>query len=179
MLTSRQGYSGSDTSTRLHPDHFDHEHIERLETFTQDLQQALQGSFPQANEIYPYSAVTVLLLRWEEDDLNVQTEISQLRELFHHQFHFQTEEWYIPSSPHPTRALQRKLYAFQDAHQGEKELLIVYYVCFSWFSKQVFPVISYSSYGSQASCYRAMSIVRFVQHSLGLSFADEQALGCI
>lgn len=40
---------------------------------------------------------------------------------------FTTEEFKIPSKPNPTRALQDKLYAFQNAHQDENELLIVYY----------------------------------------------------
>ena len=69
------------------------------------------------------------MLRWKEDDLGVQSEITQLREVFDRQFRFQTEEWYIPSRPNPTRALQSKLYSFQDSHQSERELLIVYYVC--------------------------------------------------
>lgn len=68
----------------------------------------------------------VLLLRWTEDDLNVQDELTRLRNVFEGQFRFATEQWDIPSQ-NPTRALQGKLYDFQDAHQSEDELLIVYY----------------------------------------------------
>jgi len=70
--------------------------------------------------------VTVLLLRWTDDDLDIQTELDRLREVFEFQFRFATEQWNIPSN-NSTRALQAKLYDFQEAHQSESELLIVYY----------------------------------------------------
>lgn len=68
----------------------------------------------------------VLLLRWTDDDLKVQDELTRLKNVFEYQFGFTTEQWDIPSL-NPTRALQTKLYDFQDAHQSEDELLIVYY----------------------------------------------------
>lgn len=98
--------------------------MESLETFAQDLNQALKTSFPSGPN--PYTAVHVLLFRWTEDDLGVQSEISALHRVFATRFHFNVEEWQIPSF-NPTRALQKKLYGFQDAHQNETELLIIYY----------------------------------------------------
>ena len=92
--------------------------------FIDDLNQALKESFPL--NAHPYTAVYVLMLRWTEDDLNVQSEIDQLREVFEQQFRFETEEWQIPSS-NSTRSLQYKLFELQHAHQNESELLIVYY----------------------------------------------------
>lgn len=70
--------------------------------------------------------MTVLLLRWTDDDLSIQVELDRLRDVFELQFRFATEQWNIPSL-NPTRALQAKLYDFQEAHQSESELLIVYY----------------------------------------------------
>jgi len=61
-----------------------------------------------------------------DDDLQVHREITKLHNVFAAQFSFQVEQWQIPSII-PTRALQTKLYDFQDSHQSEKELLIVYY----------------------------------------------------
>lgn len=112
---------------RTHPDKYDYQHVETLEVFANDLNQALKGSFPQNGN--PYTAVHVLLLRWTDDDLQVQSEITKLRKVFERQFRFTTEEWQIPSEPGngPTRALQSKLYDFQDSHQSGSELLIVYY----------------------------------------------------
>ena len=98
--------------------------MEKLETFAEDLNQALKTSFP--SDPNHYTAVHVLLLRWADDDLGVQSEISALYSVFETQFHFDVEEWQIPSL-NPTRALQEKLYGFQYAHQSETELLIVYY----------------------------------------------------
>ena len=98
--------------------------MEKLETFAEDLDQALKNSFPSGPS--PYTAVHALLLRWTEDDLGVGVEIFALRRLFETRFHFHVEEWHIPSV-NSTRALQKKLYVFQDAHQSETELLIVYY----------------------------------------------------
>lgn len=69
---------------------------------------------------------SLLLLRWSEDDLDVQDELTRLKNLFQSQFRFAAEQWDIPSH-NPTRALQTKLYDFQNAHQTENELLIVYY----------------------------------------------------
>lgn len=109
---------------RTHPDKLDYEHVETLREFANDLNQALQGSFPRS--AHPYTAVHVLLLRWADDDLQVQSEIERLRRVFDRQFHFDIEEWQIPSS-NPTRALQYKLFELQHAHQSESELLIVYY----------------------------------------------------
>ena len=56
----------------------------------------------------------------------MQDELTRLKNVFEYQFGFATEQWDIPSL-NPTRALQTKLYDFQDAHQSEDELLIVYY----------------------------------------------------
>lgn len=70
--------------------------------------------------------MTVLLLRWTDDDLNVQVELDRLRDIFEFQFGFATEQWNIPSK-NPTRTLQAKLYDFQETHQLGSELLIVYY----------------------------------------------------
>ena len=98
--------------------------MEELDTFVEDLDQALRTSFPP--RLNPYTSVHVLLLRWIEDDLGVQIEISALRDVFESQFHFDVEEWQIPSV-NSLRVLQKKLYDFQDAHQNQTELLIVYY----------------------------------------------------
>lgn len=95
-----------------------------MQIFTDDLQKSIANSFPRSKS--PYTSVHVLLLRWTDDDLNVQLELTKLRKVFEYHFNFAVEQWNIPSH-NPTRALQAKLYAFQDAHQSEDELLIMYY----------------------------------------------------
>lgn len=115
------------TPSSVHPDRFDHKHIDKVEIFSQDLQKAIANSFPRPRT--SYTSVHVLLLRWAEDDLNVQEELTTLKRVFEDQFNFAAEQWDIPGldSIQATRALQKKLYDFQDTHQGEDELLIVYY----------------------------------------------------
>ncbi|KAL8987232.1 MAG: hypothetical protein Q9177_003541, partial [Variospora cf. flavescens] len=118
------GIGEEDSASSLHPDKYDNEHISKLEVFTSDLREAIYTSFPRLTT--PYTSVHVLLLRWAEDDLNVLEELTILKRVFENQFQFATEQWDIPSQ-NSTRALQSKLYNFQDAHQEENELLIVYY----------------------------------------------------
>ncbi|KAL8738251.1 MAG: hypothetical protein Q9181_000931 [Wetmoreana brouardii] len=118
------GLGEDDSSSSSHPDRYDNAHISKLEVFTEDLQKAIANSFPRSKTTY--SSVHVLLLRWAEDDLNVQVELTSLRNVFETQFYFATEQWDIPSRD-STRALQTKLYEFQQAHQNEDELLILYY----------------------------------------------------
>ncbi|KAL8991635.1 MAG: hypothetical protein Q9169_007796 [Polycauliona sp. 2 TL-2023] len=123
--TAREGYSEDDTPpSSTHPSNFDHDHISNLKVFSEDLQSAIANSFPRPRTAY--TSVHVLLLRWDEDDLNVQVELTMLKLVFESQFRFLCEQFDIPGRD-PTRALQKKLYEFQDAHQGEDELLIVYY----------------------------------------------------
>ena len=87
---------------------------------------AHRNAFPQQGLPYPYSDVHCLLLKWESDDLSVQDEITALAALFEDRLHFSVEQWQIPDD-NSKRALQEKLYTFQDLHQQEDELLIVYY----------------------------------------------------
>ncbi|KAL8924219.1 MAG: hypothetical protein Q9208_004183 [Pyrenodesmia sp. 3 TL-2023] len=112
------------SASSLHPDRYDHEHISNIEVFSQDLQKAITNSFPRPKT--SYVSVNVLLLRWTEDDLKVQSELTALKTVFENQYNFVVEQWHIPST-NSTRALQTKLYDFQNFHQGEDELLIVYY----------------------------------------------------
>ncbi|KAL8915002.1 MAG: hypothetical protein Q9171_000442 [Xanthocarpia ochracea] len=112
------------SSSLSHPDKYNVEHISNLEVFSQDLQKAIANSFPRPSTLF--TSVHVLLLRWVEDDLNVQEELTALKAVFDNQYGFATEQWNIPSQ-NSTRALQSKLYDFQNCHQSEDELLIVYY----------------------------------------------------
>ena len=74
-----------------HPRCYSNDHVEKLETFAKDLNQALKTLFPAGHN--PHTAVYVLLLRWAEDDLGVEIESSTLRKVFETQFRFDVEEW--------------------------------------------------------------------------------------
>ena len=52
-----------------------------------------------------YEEAHVLLLSWKDDDLRVVEEVSELQDVFRHRYHYETEEWKIPSKrPHNTLA---------------------------------------------------------------------------
>jgi hypothetical protein len=80
--------------------------------------------YAQANRS-PYTSVSVLLLRWE-DDLTVEQDLLQLEKIFRERFNYRTESWCIPSCPNPSMKLTLQMgqhleYARQD------HLWIVYY----------------------------------------------------
>ena len=72
-----------------------------------------------------YANVHVLLLQWEEDDLNVRSERERLQTVFA-AYGFKTETWLIPSDK-SYRRLTVKLSEFVDKYEDEKGLMIVYY----------------------------------------------------
>jgi predicted protein tyrosine phosphatase len=67
----------------------------------------------------------VLLLRWEEDHLNVAGEVEYLEKVFR-DYGFETEIWKIPTES-PDRKILRKALDFVDDNEDEDTLLIVYY----------------------------------------------------
>ncbi|KAH6689939.1 hypothetical protein BKA61DRAFT_585139 [Leptodontidium sp. MPI-SDFR-AT-0119] len=73
-----------------------------------------------------YSKVDVLLVRWEDDDLNVQTEIDDLGYIFEDQYRYEVEKYQIPSRQ-PDRALKVRVLDFLKENDSEDSLLIFYY----------------------------------------------------
>lgn len=62
-----------------------------FESFARHLQDAAMLIYAQANRS-PYTSVSVLLLRWEED-LTVEQDLLQLQKIFRDRFNFRTESW--------------------------------------------------------------------------------------
>ncbi|KAM7196233.1 hypothetical protein V8F33_006345 [Rhypophila sp. PSN 637] len=82
-----------------------------------------------ATRSLPYLRVAVLLLHWEEDDLGVEDEISELQDLLTRFFRYAVEPWVIPKGK-PKRvymALMKKLHDFTEAHDTQDTLLWIYY----------------------------------------------------
>ena len=105
-----------------------HFHVRDLETFGQTLTCATAAAFP--NEIpgagSRYDEVHVLFLSWEDDLLGVSKEIDELRDVFRHTYHYDTDEWHIPSS-RSHNSLVKRTTEFLEAYEDRKNLLIVYY----------------------------------------------------
>lgn len=73
-----------------------------------------------------YSAVYVLLLSWQHDDLGVDSETGRLAKAFEEVYGFQVERYLIPSEE-PDDALEETLKTFVRSYQSPRSLLIIYY----------------------------------------------------
>jgi hypothetical protein len=95
-----------------------------FESFARHLQDAAMLIYAQANRS-PYTSVSVLLLRWE-DDLSVEQDLLQLQKIFRERFNFRTETWSIPSCPNPSMKLTMQM-AQHLEYSRPDHLWIVYY----------------------------------------------------
>ena len=85
-------------------------------------------SFAQPSRTLPrssYTEVSVLLLKWTDDNLHVEDEVARLEGIFRDGFHFATEVWSLPSEE-PEEALLLKLMAFKKGKR-QGDLMILYY----------------------------------------------------
>ena len=73
----------------------------------------------------PYTSVSVLLLRWEEDT-SVEPELLALEGVFRDQYNYRTDRWNIPTVANPSIKLGVQMASFlENAKPGH--LLIIYY----------------------------------------------------
>lgn len=105
---------------------------DKVEAFRNNANRILQGSFPIQRR--PRNATaSVLMLKWKDDDLGVNSELVRLRDVFHYLYHFQTEIWEIPREK-AAQKLSNKIYDWKheycedEAIPGEPlPLLILFY----------------------------------------------------
>lgn len=95
-----------------------------FESFARHLQDAAMLIYAQANRS-PYTSVTVLMLRWE-DDMSVEPDLMLLQKVFRERFNFRTETWCIPSCPNPSVKLTMQM-ASHIEYARPDHLLVVYY----------------------------------------------------
>ncbi|KAF4451893.1 hypothetical protein F53441_5212 [Fusarium austroafricanum] len=90
------------------------------------------SAFVSAKRAFPnsaysrYSEVQVLLIRWDEDELEVEWELNELRRVFNDLYGFTTDKFLIPTQ-NSHRKLNHKALSFVEEHENEDTLLIVYY----------------------------------------------------
>ncbi|KAL9060158.1 MAG: hypothetical protein Q9162_000772 [Coniocarpon cinnabarinum] len=99
-------------------------HLENFERFFQDLNKAAKSILPRVSR--KYSGVVVLLIRWEHDDLDTETEINDLEQLFRNAYHYRTERYLIPSIDSTTE-LEQRLLSFRTTYDTGDNLLLLYY----------------------------------------------------
>ncbi|KAL4723781.1 hypothetical protein ACLX1H_009425 [Fusarium chlamydosporum] len=76
-------------------------------------------------ERHPYTDVSVLLLRWEEDE-SVDEDLNALEQVLQKQYKYRTEKWHIPTVPNPSIKLGVQMASFLE-HARANHLLIIYY----------------------------------------------------
>jgi Caspase domain len=103
------------------------EHISSIKHLAADLDKAVKAVWPRRQDLR-YTQVQVLLIRWEDDDLGVVTEVQELKHVFQHIYNYSVETYDIPSVM-PQRTLNRRIQEFlkYDERNGDETLLIVYY----------------------------------------------------
>ena len=109
---------------RTHDISCDGFHIKDLEKFGHLLEGAANAAFPR--RLPRYREVHVLLLSWEDDNLGVITEVSELRDVFRQVYCYDVEEWRIPSD-HCYKTLRKQITRFLDEFEDKNNLLIIYY----------------------------------------------------
>lgn len=112
--------------TRTHDISSAENHIPDIRKLGADLDAAVQAAWPTRHQSR-YSQVHTLLISWVDDDLGVWQEIVTLRTVFEERYHFQVEEYKIPNTHQPDRALKSIVIDFLNSHDGQGSLLIVYY----------------------------------------------------
>ncbi|OIW28985.1 hypothetical protein CONLIGDRAFT_403080 [Coniochaeta ligniaria NRRL 30616] len=95
-----------------------------FESFARHLQDAAMLIYRQTQKC-PYSSVSVLLLRWEEDT-SVENDLVALEKVFRERYNYHTDKWQIPTVPNPSIKLGVQMASFLENARPD-HLLIVYY----------------------------------------------------
>jgi hypothetical protein len=103
------------------------EHIPSIKHLAADLEAAIKAVWPRRRDIR-YTHVHVLLIRWEDDDLGVVSEIRELKHVFEDIYNYNVEAYDIPNAM-SHRTLNQRIQEFlkYDEKNGDQTLLIVYY----------------------------------------------------
>jgi hypothetical protein len=105
-------------------------HLNNFEEFFEHLNRAAKSVLLRVSR--RHSGAYVLLLRWEDDDLGTETELSDLGEVLRDVYYYTTERYLIPLDD-PATQLEYGLNDFRRAYDNGTNLLIIYYgVTVSW-----------------------------------------------
>lgn len=73
----------------------------------------------------PYSRVSVLLIRWEED-VAVEQDLVALEQVLRERYNYRTDRWAIPKASNPSLKLGIRMTSFLES-EAPDHLLIIYY----------------------------------------------------
>ena len=102
-----------------------------FEAFARHLQDAAMLIYRQTQKS-PYTDVSVLLLRWEED-VAVEPDLAALEETLREKYNFGTQRWNIPTVANPPIKLGVQMASFLE-HAHPDRLFIIYYAGHSYVS---------------------------------------------
>lgn len=129
QVSQSNSISSSSTAPPPTPHNIDrwHQHIS-LQEFGEGLQSAATALFPNDAKSR-YTIVTVLVLSWQDEDPNlpVSLEISRLVDVFRNVYHFEVDEWKIPSQNSHFFVNQKIMGFVAPAPNDKEHLKIVYY----------------------------------------------------
>ena len=77
---------------------------------------------------YPYKAVHVQTVSFEDDDMRVQDELDDVTDLFQTDFGFHTHRPCIIPSSNPTKMLSRRLSDFSRKYGGTRDNLVIMFI---------------------------------------------------
>ncbi|KAJ9141751.1 Zinc finger and BTB domain-containing protein 11 [Pleurostoma richardsiae] len=100
-----------------------------FESFARHLQDAAMLIYHQTQKS-PYTSVSVLLLRWEEDT-SVEQDLATLEKVFRERYNYHTDTWSIPTVPNPSIKLGVQMASFLE-HARPDHLLIIYYAGYGY-----------------------------------------------
>ncbi|KAI9650691.1 hypothetical protein NHQ30_000713 [Ciborinia camelliae] len=115
----------SSISTNTHDISRSRYHMKELETFAVRVEEAAARAFPNRGRSR-YAEVLVVLIRWEESDIDAQPEFNALRSMFEICYGFTTDTWSIPST-HSHNKLMLQAINYIEKHGTEDNLIIIYY----------------------------------------------------
>ncbi|KAL5889798.1 hypothetical protein ACKVWC_005026 [Pyricularia oryzae] len=95
-----------------------------FESFARHLQDAAMLIYRQTQRS-PYTSVSVLLLRWEEDK-SVEKDLVELEAVLRDRYNYQTDKWTIPSVHNPSIKLSVQMASYMENARPD-HLLVIYY----------------------------------------------------
>ena len=106
-----------------------HGHLRYASQDSQEVPDALDAALRNAlpKDRMSYSKVGVLLIHWDNDDLNVVKNENALAAAFRDVYNFKTEFYVIPHKDEPNRSLMQKMHKFADKYTKSDELSIYVY----------------------------------------------------
>ncbi|KAK3339728.1 hypothetical protein B0T25DRAFT_618264 [Lasiosphaeria hispida] len=109
-------------------------HLPDLPSLLSHLNGAIAAAWPQETPT-PYKRVKVLLMSWDQSDLDIEAELTPLVSVLQGLYHYDTESWKIPSR-RSAAELSRKVSDLVTEYNQEGSLLIFYYLGHSKPSEQ-------------------------------------------